>query len=1741
VSAAPTRVTLGEPRPAWSGTEHQGELTETIEDEEAGAGGTASAYSTGGGGVVLEHAYGGALLAELLLGGPVAGLGDDVTPSRIGFQQSAYSQVDDLMVAGDGPGGQRTLFIGVRRHPKVGVSQEPFVKLMVDYVKVISEHGAELEAGSWRLGLAVEVPHTPADEIAKLAYFARRQPDSALFRAAVNAPRATTSKVRARLGNIDDIVGAATKKAGIALADEAARDDLSWRLLKYLRVLDLRLEGDDAAGRTSLVARMVPLAGNPAAADDLRRRLNELAAGYAIGSSVVTEEILRRDLSGRARVAASPALRASWQVLESLEESLRARTRRSLVARQPGGQGDYRELAVDRRDVRAALVEAMSAAGRDAGQLVVHGEPGAGKSAVVLGAVDEIRSAGGTVVTLSLRDLASAATGAAAGQLLHAPPSAVFAATVVAPVRLVVLDGAEVVQETGPGLLRDLARAASEAGLGLVAVTRDDARETVVDTLTGTATRRPGTDSEPAAPGGIGVPSLTDEELRDVRQAFGELNRLAADDRSSWLLRRLGIIDVLLRGNAVASLPDGSLSEAGVFGAVWHAWVRNHDQPSPSGATPDGREDVMTGLARLRLAGSGPGPLMTADSRALPSLRSDGLLLPAGPHFAFRAGDEFSNDTVRDFALARLFARHGFDALREAGAPRWALRAARVACQARLVSLLAHDSAVAAQIRNLQLEFDALAAASGDRWADLPWEAALTAGTAEAIIQACTRDLLQPGGALLGRVLRLVTQRFGEQAVIDPAIGAPVVAFLIQHAAEVREASYEVARQADRLVAAWLRAVGRVEVVEGGPAKITRWQPLRAQVRDYLLHSDPIDLDTKLECLALLGADMDDSVRGFLRSLAAGRPGGLAPCVERFDATMSLAATDLDLLFELTEAYYIENPATTAYRGGFNMGIRGHRYGPGIGVPFADWRFGPFWRLIPAAPARALALINRMLDHAANWRVGASAGPRTAAAVPGVHLSIPAVGDRYFVGDEHVWAWYRGTAVGPYPCVSALLAVEQAVDQWLRQGTPLSTLVAALLRDAHNLAMPGLVVGILTRHAEQVTDEGDPFLASLAVWHLESSRAVMESGIHVQGREDPAAGSSRRSWTMADLAAMLTVTVASSRDQNRMDALHAAGRNLVAGAATSVQLTTGPGYGQAAPAPDVAPPPGSAVGPHELAVARRWASMLDAGNYIARPVGDGNIAWEWRPPADLDAPLAESRRDLDRSAEAYRLINAYCLRPIPPYMTVPPSLPASAAIAADAQAACKLTGGAPAVSPEAAQAAAAVAAAVLRVAVQRPGAMSREDTEWAATTVIEALLYPVSVPGSFEGTVAPFSPDRSAASAAACLLMPAFTDPGDDSALLGEDNLAELPQLLAAVTRSPFTEVRMILARSLGPVWAAPCGPGPQGSTRCRHVIAWTAVEAGARDVALGRLELPPGRRSRRRLDDLLASALAACPAGDLLLDSLAPPLIIACGAARSSCCMAATAHGLRDSLLDAYVRAAVHWGDEGYDQHHDDQYAVAEAMLEAGAVEPRLLTTFAAGLARQPRALSETLRAMTVAATYSSCARAALKAAWPAVMTVILDAADVAAQVFDDRSWGDQALTELVPRPTPATSDSDPMAAISAARNGWPTPQELATQIERWLPRAAGHWNAADSLIGLLRTTPPADQARTGLPWVHTIIAGTRRSPGMGTFLSVEWLGSLRDASVLDAATWPLYGTLVDALAAENYPGAVELQRRDE
>ena len=77
--------------------------------------------------------------------------------------------------------------------------------------------------------------------------------------------------------------------------------------------------------------------------------------------------------------------------------------------------------------------------------------------------------------------------------------------------------------------------------------------------------------------------------------------------------------------------------------------------------------------------------LAASNSAALDGLRRDGLLRDSAED-PFRISPHFGHDEVRRYAVARLLLRGGDPAARllQAGAPRWSLAAARLACQACL-------------------------------------------------------------------------------------------------------------------------------------------------------------------------------------------------------------------------------------------------------------------------------------------------------------------------------------------------------------------------------------------------------------------------------------------------------------------------------------------------------------------------------------------------------------------------------------------------------------------------------------------------------------------------------------------------------------------------------------------------------------------------------------------------------------------------------------------------------------------------------------------------------------------------------------------------------------------------------------------------------------------------------------------------------------------------------------------------
>ena len=350
--------------------------------------------------------------------------------------------------------------------------------------------------------------------------------------------------------------------------------------------------------------------------------------------------------------------------------------------------------------------------------LVVTGEPDVGKSALTLSAVADIQKTGAAVVALSLRDLPP--TTVEAENYLGASLKDVLAGAKTSEVRLLVVDGAEAALEGRDDLLHDLAVSALRDGLGVALVTRSDAEERVADILESASES---VRSENRQVDRHVVEGLTPEEVSQTVSTFPQLVTLVHDRRGGWLLSHPGLVDLVLRSGDRLGHLDGPLAEVHIFAAVWSGLIRRGESSHADGVSPDDREHALLELARRSLNG---GTITNgASSRALTSLRSDGLLISAGLTAAWSPDDEFATDLVRDFALARLMVKEGYGQLSSAGAPRWASRAARLACE---VAQFAADVNSEAVRREQQSSFDNIAAEHGARWADIPLEALITRG-----------------------------------------------------------------------------------------------------------------------------------------------------------------------------------------------------------------------------------------------------------------------------------------------------------------------------------------------------------------------------------------------------------------------------------------------------------------------------------------------------------------------------------------------------------------------------------------------------------------------------------------------------------------------------------------------------------------------------------------------------------------------------------------------------------------------------------------------------------------------------------------------------------------------------------------------------------------------------------------------------------------------------------------------------
>ena len=607
-------------------------------------------YSTGGGGIVLEHRYGALILSHLLTGDPVPELGNDATITCIAFQAETESAVDDLLIEGHGADGEvRRASVAVRRRPKLIPSDQRSIDLVASFLSVLRERSDDVASGRWRLALA-STPINSVRQVGELAAMARTTPEAGAFRRAVGQPGRTTQSVRRRLEYLDQVLKRAAQQADVG---EMPLPELVWRLLRSITIRELRLEPPDESDITSAVARLRHETKEQTAADADRlfTKLERLARNYGPQGATVDSATLRRDLVDSAELRRATSHLAAWEELDQLSKRLQARTRFHLAS------PSYPPLELNRAEAVESLIGALKEVGARSPDssfaLVVSGEPDVGKSALTLRSAEEIRESGGAVVCISLRDLPETTVGIE--HFLGAPIGAVLAGAEVSSVRLLVVDGAEAVLEGRREPFTDLVAAALTVGLGVAAVTRTDGEHAVLDAMRNALHSSIGTDQEPAL---HTVEGLKVAEVEEIVAAFPTLNGVAQDQRGAWLLRRPGLADVLLRADFAITFAQRPLSEADVFAAVWHSLVRRGEESTAEErVSPDERENALISLIRRVLVPATP--LDTPSARALPSLRSDGLLLPAGPTAAWGHGDEFASDLIRDFALVRLLRIEG--------------------------------------------------------------------------------------------------------------------------------------------------------------------------------------------------------------------------------------------------------------------------------------------------------------------------------------------------------------------------------------------------------------------------------------------------------------------------------------------------------------------------------------------------------------------------------------------------------------------------------------------------------------------------------------------------------------------------------------------------------------------------------------------------------------------------------------------------------------------------------------------------------------------------------------------------------------------------------------------------------------------------------------------------------------------------------------------------------------------------
>ncbi|MEU9136915.1 hypothetical protein AB0D33_13255 [Streptomyces sp. NPDC048404] len=1687
-----------------------------------------SPYATGGGGVTFERKVAVQYLAHLLLGEGAAELGDSRSVVSVAFQQAPEHSVDDLVIhaaCADEPEPSLVLALAVRRAPDLVQSNESSRKLLCTFVQEVVN--APADGPEYRAALVVAGPQEHAEQLAVLAAEASKQMDAPSFFGLIRTHQKFRADIRARLTHIEELVKLALATLGTADPSPQLVEQRTWELLSRLTVLMPRLETPDESDWAQVTNSLIPVARGTDlyGATRLLERLVALADEYPPKAATVDLSLLRRD-AHQVLDSSTRRHRQGWSALGHLHERALASVRDEIATE------DSRTVHLDRSDTARQLLQLVESPAA----VVAHGDSGVGKSALVVRTLADAAQDPDSmqVACINLRDLPS--TTVELESVLGTSLTALLD-ELSAPRRLLVIDGADALAEGLRNPFLYLVDAAGRADVKVVAVTANDAQQVVRDTINERCV------GEVA---GFEVPPLTDVQVAEIVAVFDELSALAADPRSRELLRRPVVVDLLVRGG-VKSTP---LSDADAMQQVWSGLVLRQ---RPERGTPDARNIALLRLAALELGQGDPLEVVGAiDPTALAGLRQDGVLRTDADD-PFAIGPQFAHDEVRRYAIARLFlsAGHPTAKLVEASVPRWALGAARLACQTLLAAPDTPKSPLRGRLARLQQAFDDLVAAGhGDRWADVPGEALLTLGAPDPVLREAWPMLRAEPGTGLRRLIRLVHQRLHNEAgLVRIAAAEPLIALLLDddepwqqgkhvqdmlrdwlHAVIIAEkpAGYPLrVRLHDRLLAACAAADRRLnEEQAAASAARAALPPEEAEAERQFMEKQrllfmgdshrrerrrrrlelprEITDELRVELLALLGPDLGEDGEAVLRRVARDAPAWVGPAVEEVLTGRALAMYRRGFLAELTEAYYINEDHDGA--GFHEYGIRRHS-AHRLGVaPLAAWYRGPFMPLFRSDFRKGVSVLNRMLNHAALARARTLAdGHRHDSAriedhdLDAYRTELDVAGARRtYVGDEHVWLWYRGTGVGPHPCMSALQALEQVCDQLVKADVPLTTLVAILLEDCENLAMVGLVVGLLVRHLERADRLLDRYLTEPVIWHLEFARLVHETS-GLKAADDGLTAPERRRWSLREAA----MTMVLRADDQRTDELRLIGQRLVATARRLTEEELGELDETAAQ--------------EQLAPVRAWASSLDRSTYQAQQVEAG-LQIQSTPPQDVVEALQARNVETARAQEAIRLSVRYYINP----KNGKDDALEAGELVSDLASAQDLLENPPGLDlSDQWDAPAAVAATALTAAIV-DGVELPADALRFAVDILLRIGENAAPPRRFESEDSYFEQgaDRIAAQALPLLLLPAAAELR--AQMDGKDGSTTYRQAAAAageLAHSLPNEVRVHLTRGLDHVWPTEC---TAGSNTCHHETAFQLTIETMRDCTLGDWDPETGQRKVVALHDPVAHSLAAAAADSIYVDRLDAAIRALGPAATASNCVSTPARELLAVLLHTHRRALLA-SEHDMDSRGTHALIAARALLTVASTDDDApVFQHIDAYADHATLLGSFLCALSSAAEESADRAATAKRLWPTVIAHVIALQASGHTPFAGRSEYRSALASLLPNP--ASEVAYLYREVQDEPIVWWDPLAWQDTVAQWLPFAQGHAACVDQLIGFIKPLPAEEQVHIGLPWAANLVLANPSQVSNRTYLLTSWLIELRQ-TVADAGMPADWQRVVDAL----------------